>query len=365
MEPVILIKDHSPICNIQALVEMDENTIYFYLYILAEAEEPIVKSCFVCNVKDKKHAISLTDWKRANDGTLPMLPYEIILHSEQGMVLDKELLKIVWTQEGSGAGLFYRHELIAFIPEWADSNMPGFSKYVSFNTPFASEMKPVEKILTLQMELARKFWHEISNDYWPRFQQSHLNAIEAYVGEADNYYAIDNGFWPPKAIATVEKNNLYYGITLGISAFRQPKVELFYRDRTKDFSRIELGFICDKRCEPYFMPVLQLLSKMAYMPWKNIEFFGHGHTVKCELEGGFCALWFLNANLLIGNTTPAYEPAFGERINLLWAIPLLQEEYDFILSFDMKRIFDLEINGEIVIFEGKSKGIIDLLGKCK
>lgn len=362
VKPKVLAESNSPICDINAFVEQDENTIYFYLYLFAHSEQPKVKPCFVCNVKGKENAISYQDWLKANQGKPPMMPYEYVSHSTEGMTLEEEQLEIVWTLEGSGAGLFYKDELIAFIPEWANDECNGFSKYVVGNElSLAWEMTEAAENFNAQMAAARIFWEKVFGDYWKEFQQEHLKAIENYIGKTDKYYAIDGGNWPPMALTTGEKDGVLYGITLGVSAFRQPTVEMFYQERTKDFARMEVGFACQKQMEPIFMTVLQAISGGATMPWRQITSIGHGHTLKLKDGGEFAALLLLNANLLQGNCMPKYGAAFGERVNLLWAVPITAEDYEFLLQFDMPKIFDITFDENIYIFDGRSKRFKEML----
>lgn len=362
VEPTVLVESDSPLCDIHAFVEQDENTIYFYLYLFAHTEQPKVKPCFVCNVKGKESAISYQDWLNSKQSKPPMMPYEYVTHSVEGMTLEEELLEIVWTLEGSGAGLFYKDELIAFIPEWANENCNGFSRYViGHELSLAWELTEAEDNFNAQMAAARAFWGKVFGGYWHDFQKAHLNAIEDYIGKTDKYYAIDGGNWPPMALTTGEKDGVLYGITLGVSAFRQPWVESFYQENTKDFARMEVGFACQKQMEPIFMTVLKAISGGAAMPWRKITSLGHGHTLKLNDGGEFAALLFLNANLLQGSCTPKYSDSFGERVNLLWAVPITAEDYEFLLQFDMPKIFNLTFDENIYIFDGRSKCFKEML----
>ena len=142
---------------------------------------------------------------------------------------------------------------------------------------------------------------------------------------------------------------------------RQPLVEGFYQEDTPEFSRVELGFACNKEKEDIFMPVLQRMAGMAAMPWKNITSLGHGHTVKIDCIEGFPAAWLLNAHLLTAGAGPVYERSFGERVNLLWLIPITQEEYDFLLAYDMEKIFNLRFAKEMTVFDGSTKVPIEKL----
>lgn len=357
----ILAESWSPSCPIQAFVEQDARTCYFYLWENPGEPRAKVKSCFVCNVAGRESQVPLREWKSKGDGSPPMLPYDQVTHSDKGLILEKQELEIVWTKEGSGAGLFWKGKLIAFIPEWADERFPGFCRFVRGQTPFGVEMTQAAERLEKTMAEARAFWRALEGDFWPSFQQSHLDSIQAYLGGTDRYYAIDGGKFPPKALVTGERDGVLYGITLGVSILRQPQVEAFYQDKTADFSRIELGFACRKEQEAVFLPVLERLSGAASLPWRAITSLGHGHTITCDAVEGFSAIWLLNANLLPAGCSPVYQPAFGERVNLLWAVLVTQEEYRFLLKYDMEKIFRLSFDREIAVFDGRPKVPVELL----
>lgn len=154
----LLIHSCSPCCPIEAFLEEDGNTCYFYLWIKPETDEASMHACFVSNVKDKCHAIPYEEWKKNPQGP-PMMPYEVVTHSQSGLTFDEEELEIVWTKEGSGAGLLWKGDLIAFIPEWSNEEFPGFSKFVKEQTPYACHeeydflMKyDMEKLFHLDLE---------------------------------------------------------------------------------------------------------------------------------------------------------------------------------------------------------------------
>lgn len=356
----LLIHSCSPCCPIEAFLEEDGNTCYFYLWIKPETDEASMHACFVSNVKDKCHAIPYEEWKKNPQGP-PMMPYEVVTHSQSGLTFDEEELEIVWTKEGSGAGLLWKGDLIAFIPEWSNEEFPGFSKFVKEQTPYACHMEQALEHLEQMVKEGRDFWRQIENEYWPEFQKNHLNSIENYIGKTDKYYAIDGGEFPPKALVTGEKEGVLYGITLGVSILRQPMVESFYQERTPEFSRIELGFACKAEQVNYFMPMLKRISGAAGLPWRQITSLGHGHTIRNDEIDGFAAVWLLNANLLPAGASPVYEPSFGERVNLLWLVPVTQEEYDFLMKYDMEKLFHLDLEREMVIFDGTPKVPIERL----
>jgi len=103
------------------------------------------------------------------------------------------------------------------------------------------------------------------------------------------------------------------------------------------------------------MPVLQQIAGVASIPWSRITSLGHGHTVRLDGVEGFPAVWLLNDQLLTPGDSPKYEDAFGERVNLLWLVPITQEEYSFLQEFDMEKVFALRLPREMTVFDGSAK----------
>lgn len=356
VETEILIGSNSPVCPAEAFAEADGQTVYFYLRRFPDTPEQTISSCFVCNLLDQSHVIPIAEWKKDPSGP-PMIPYDQVTHNPNGLTLDADELEIVWTMEGSGAGLLHKGELIAFIPEWAaHENFPGYSRYLKGETPFGWEMTQAREHLEEVIQAGRDFWARMEGDFWPALQDSQVNTLEAFFGQHEQYFAIDGGQFPPRALVTGEKDGVNYGITLGMSLLRQPMVESFYQEKTPDFSRVELGFACAKEHEAVFMPVLQQIAGAASIPWRKITSLGHGHTIKLSGIEGFPAVWLLNDHLLKPGDSLKYEDAFGERVNLLWLVPITQEEYDFLLGFDMeKRLFSHQFSREMIVFDGSAK----------
>lgn len=361
-KPEILISSVSPLCPIDAFAENDGQTCYFYLQKFPKSKKSELIPCFVCNTVGSEQETSLDEWYKHHDWHAPMIPYSQVSHDKGGMTLSPDELEIVWTREGSGAGLLYRNELIAFIPEWADvDNICGYSKYIIGKTDFGWEMTNAQPHLDNVIAAAKDFWSKMDEDFWPELQQSQLNSIESFMGEHDKYYAIDGGKFPPRALVTGEKDGIKYGFTLGMSLLRQPMTECFYMEKTDDFTRVELGFSCSAEQEKAFMSVLQRMASSATLPWAQITSLGHGHTITLKGVSGFPAAWLINDNLLPEGNSPEYEPVYGERVNLLWLVPITQEQYDYLREYDMEKIFKLNLSRDMLLFDGKSKLPMELL----
>jgi len=53
---------------------------------------------------------------------------------------------------------------------------------------------------------AESYWRQWEDtNLWPSMQDALLSAIEKTLGRHTNYYAIDGGQWPPKAIVRIPR----------------------------------------------------------------------------------------------------------------------------------------------------------------
>ncbi len=69
-----------------------------------------------------------------------------------------------------------------------------------------------------------------------------------------------------------------------MSIFHSPVSEL-YTENPEQFRRIELGMAVDKAIlrEVPIEKIGQFISSIAAMPWDQLCWFGHGHTLQSEL----------------------------------------------------------------------------------
>ncbi|MFP3390531.1 hypothetical protein [Brevibacillus sp. SIMBA_040] len=128
--------------------------------------------------------------------------------------LDPDQLSIVWFEEGDAAALLYQGEVLSVIPGWVGS-APDGSSYPAYAKDCIGESSicfplgtPETNELFARIESAQKFWASWDEDPWPAMQEQFLGAITASLGPVKKYYAIDGGHWPPKAMVTIEKENV-------------------------------------------------------------------------------------------------------------------------------------------------------------
>lgn len=354
-EPEILVDSWSPVCEIQAFVEESESCCYFYLWFYPGQENSYVKSCWICNTIAAPEGI---DKEAMENGNAPAMPAEYVKHDKNGIQLVPETLSIVWFEEGDAAALLEDGKLLCVIPGWGGyQGFNGYSGYAIGTAPFAWELSGAQEVLDSRIKKSQAFWEYFEGDFWGSVQQMHLDILEKFFGKHEKYYAIDGGKFPPKALVTGKKNEICYGITAGVSMIPMPQVEQYYQEQTDDFRRIELGFAASLEPEQVCMKMYSFLSGLSALPWQEIGFLGHGHTIPCNVIDGFCAVLFLNSNCVSEIPSLSYPDFMGDRINLLWLVPLREKEYQMIKEIGVEEFLNRlgKRREEIYIFSGENK----------
>lgn len=356
-ESKILLEEWSPVCNMQAFVERTDSCCYFYLWVKPGMEDAVMKSCWICNVSAAPKALDVEGMKQ---GIAPAMPEEYVLHDTGGMDLDAESLKIVWFEEGNAAALLSEEEIICVIPGWGGyKGFSGYSRYVRGTAPCAWELADALPVIAERVERSRAFWDwfEFEPDYWKLTQDMHMSALEKFFGKCENYYAIDGEEFPPRALVRGTRDGVIYGITAGVSLIPMPEVEMWYGDDYRDYRRIELGFAATASHEELCGRMYSCLSSLAAYPWREITFFGHGHTVPSQLIDGYEAFLFVNPRLVPGLEMPEYGLCREEPVNLLWVVPLTGAEYRFAAEHDIDETLR-HVSGDtarIHVFDGAPK----------
>ena len=175
------------------------------------------------------------------------------------------------------------------------------------------------------------YWDIMRGGYLETMQQEQLAAMEAFFGPHKKYYAIDGGGFPPKALVTGERKGSQYAFTLGNGALAQPKVEQYFQDETWKYRRMELGVAFPKGCsQEGIMAMLNYTAAQASLPWKELGWLGHGHTIPCSGVEGYEGVLLLSPGLCGVQEGPAYPMFMDEPVNLLWMMLLTGEEYELV-----------------------------------
>lgn len=136
-----------------------------------------------------------------------------------------------------------------------------------------------------------------------------------------------------------------------------PQIEQYYNEAFGDFRRIEIGFAATAEQQDICMKMYSYISGISALPWHEISFLGHGHTIPCDVIDGFSAVWLLNSRLLPEIAAPSYPDFMENKVNLLWVIPLKQREYEMIKELGTEEVLswiEKDIQ-KLPIFDGSGK----------
>ncbi len=356
-ESKILLEEWSPVCNIQAFVERTDTSCYFYLWVKPGMEDAVVKSCWICNVSAAPGELDVESMRQ---GIAPAMPVQYVLHDAGGMELDADKLKIVWFEEGNAAALLSEEELLCVIPCWSGyQGFHGYSRYADGMAPCAWGLADALGTIGPRVARSQAFWDwfEYEPEYWKITQKTHMDALENFFGPCQNYYAIDNEEFPPKALVRGGRDGVVYGITAGVSLIPMPGIELYDSQDYRTDRRMELGFAVVEQHEGLCNQMFSYLAAASAYPWQEETFFAHGHTVPYNRIEGFAAVLFVNPRMVPGLEMPDYKPCMEDPVNLLWVVPITEEEYRFAMEHDIGETLG-HVRGALAkvhIFDGKPK----------
>jgi hypothetical protein len=330
MEPQTLIEDVSPDGNLQAFVEQDDRVAHFYVWGGPDSGFG-TRACWVRNLKpghDDREQIG----RSMQAGTPPMLHNGACRHPSGAAPLVGERLRIVWFEEGDAAALLEDDELLAVIPGWSgEGGMRGYARDCTEPTSICWPLAPALETLEPRVRRAQAFWDSWGSDTNPwAATRDALTAAYGALGAYSNYYAIDGGKWPPKAMLRIPVGDTVVLVTLGVSLRPQPKVESAFEDPSPH-RRIELG-VClgpPYATDAHVMRMARYVSAQSSLPWTRHTWLANGHTIACDdlpggEEGGFTSVVLL--------LSPAGAPKVelprvqDEDVSLLWLVPISEAE---------------------------------------
>ncbi len=249
-EPVVLLFETSPFGTLDAIVQHDGKSVYFYLNESKQGRQNVfgTRACWVRNLDIGPFVLNEDEMRQ---GISPMLPRTETLHREGQPVPDPQNLRIVWLEEGNGAALIEvlpnsdTTQTLAVIPPW--SGLEGFHGYAAecaVETPLCWPM-PDNPRLELRIKRAKEFWEEFESQPDP-FAQLQPQILSAYDGQflpsrdkngrqsdrlpQQQYFSINGGNFPPRGMVSYQFSDLLILATVGVSLCPQPAVELFTED---------------------------------------------------------------------------------------------------------------------------------------
>jgi hypothetical protein len=327
----VLLESMSPNGDVLAVVERDERACHFYLKG-DDASGFGLKSCWVRNFRPAPEELDVAGMRA---GLPPMLPRRNCAHPQGAPPLAAANLEVVWSEEGDAAALFEADEILAVIPTW--SGEKGFSGYardcIEESTICWPLGSPAENVQHERYRRAAECWRAWSNGgVWEAFRDRMCNVLEGLVGKNSNYYAIDGGAWPPKALLRVPTAEDVLLLTVGVSLRPMPRVEMHYEDPSPH-RRIELA-MCLSRSVPdaAIKRIASYISAQTTLPWANHTFLGDGHTfppdIFGELSDGRLSFALLQDRPSGAPDLPV-PPFRGDPITYLWMTPISAREQTF------------------------------------
>lgn len=346
MEPETLIEDVSPNGNVQGFVEQDDRVAHFYLWGGPESAFG-TRTCWVRNLKPgpKSQTEIVSDMRK---GTSPMLDRESCNHPSGAVPLDAARLKIVWFEEGDAAALLEDDEILAVVPGWSgEKGFSGYARDCTQPSPICWPLADAFDTMNARVRRARESWaswDDTSSAHpWSHIQKSLISTYDK-VGQHSNYYAIDGGAWPPKALLRIPTQEGVVLVTVGVSLRPQPKVEGAFDDPSPH-RRIELGLCLSQSCgtDELVSKMARYISAQSGLPWANFTWLGDGHTLPCDAlsggpQSGFTSMLFTSS--APGAPDLSMPTLRGDAVRMLWLIPISERERAYAIAHGSTALAD-------------------------
>jgi Suppressor of fused protein (SUFU) len=329
-EPVVLLDSVSPYGSRRLVVEFDGRTTSAYLH---DNDGPIAATWIANHFR----APETVDVGRLRAGVAPEMPAAHTKHPAGREPLEADALSAIWLEEGDGAAILERGELLAVIPGWSNlaSGMPGYSRDVIGQTPFGWSLDDALEGLELRVRQSAQFWRwRASAGSWHLFQEALLGHLLTRLGPGGGYWDVSGGRTPTVGVSERPPlpNRPYTVLTtVGMSCQRMPVVEQT-GEGAVGRARIELALATT-------MPsteAARIFLWLAQFPWREVTWLGSGHSIPWyheqstfPLGGGNEAVLLLDdPSRLPGPEVPRLEGfrASNEPVRWLWLIPINERE---------------------------------------
>jgi len=327
---VLLISDISPNGNLEAFVEQDARVAYFYLRHMEDVDY-VVRSCWLRNLVKAPKTL---EFEKMQEGIPPLLPEQYSLHPSGAPPLNSNSLRIVWFEEGDAVAVLDSDELLGVIPGWSGTKgFHGYARDCNGESPLAWALgTPAENAMFERVKKAEEFWKSWEGEPlpWPELQDEFMELYES-LGKHSNYYAIDGGEWPPKAVVRIPLENCVVLASLGICIRPMPKAE------EPEIRRMELAIaLPNSFSDDQVNRVASMISSFSNIPWEDLTWLGEGHTVSCTMipDGANGTKYAAVALTASPPNVPSLKmPSYrGDKINLFWLVPITKQEQDYAMK---------------------------------
>ena len=339
----------SPLADLSAKIIVENDCSYLYVHHNNSAADNSMRCCWIKNhVKVPDSYSAITDMKK---GLQPKVPTSNCAFPNDLAFLDSQTLELIWGKEGHTAFLFDNDTLICAIPYWANQDFSGYSKF-SCNEQFTRiplTLGNEKNEMFKKSEEAKVFWKQDFSLFWQDYQKTYLNELEAKYGKHINYYAIDSGQFPPKALVIFEKDNMKYAFTMGVGLFSQPRVDMHF-DNPQDYATFELGFCYSSNTTFDEMSTFSQISSIASIPWQHTTFLAHRHTIDIQVTPKYLHGVLVSDKII---QLAKFPKLIKDNINLLWIIPITESSHKK-LTANPSNYSEIEtkIDNKDVIFKG-------------
>jgi hypothetical protein len=151
--PATVLESESPYGSRRVVVEYDSWTTAAYIH----ASSVPIAATWLANHRKAPADVNLT---LLDSGQAPEMPEGHTKHPDGRPPMDPQALRAVWFEEGDGVALYEGSDLLAVIPGWSDMSkgMPGYSRDVIGQTPFAWSLDDAMEGLGPRVTEASDFW---------------------------------------------------------------------------------------------------------------------------------------------------------------------------------------------------------------
>jgi Suppressor of fused protein (SUFU) len=326
MAPQTLIAQVSPNGNIEAIVEQDERVAFFYLHGAPDIDFG-VRSCWVRNLRPAPSSLDVAGMR---EGATPMLPLQHCVHPEGAVPLRPDDLSVVWFEEGDGAALLERGEVLAIIPSWSgQGGFEGYARDCSSESTLCWPLLPTNALHD-RVNSARNYWAawDRNETPWDQVQKAEMAAYSTHLGAYEKYYGIDGGEWPPRALLRIPSPGGLSLVTVGVCLRPQPAVELV-TEKPEEYRRVEIGGGLASEAISHFEAFARYIGGQANLPWSVYSWLGPGHTIPCDAFPGTEFTAVVLVRHLSGFPDVKLPPFREEPVNLLWMIPITSTEREY------------------------------------
>jgi Suppressor of fused protein (SUFU) len=331
--PEVLLDSVSPYGSRRVVVEYDGTSTSAYMH---DKAGPIAATW----IANHGQAPAFVDVARLRAGHAPEMPAEHTRHPAGSPLLSPQTLRAVWLEEGDGVAILDGDEPMAVLPGWSDLSrgMPGYSRDVIGQTPFAWALEDAIEGLGPRLARAEQFWRwRASKDGWAAFQQAILGHLLSRVGPGGGYWDVSGGKQPLAGVSERPPGpHRPFTVlsTIGMSCQRMPVVEQT-GDGAVGRARVELALATT-------MPSAQaarIFLWLAQFPWREVTWFGTGHSIAWYHDASTFPLGGDNEAILLlddpsrlpGPDVPRLDgfAAAGEKVRWLWVVPITERDRRF------------------------------------